>query len=178
MVKLIEDLFEVNELGTARFVLGEKNSSNLVIVGVNPSIATLDKLDPTSKRVRNYSNLQENRGWILINLYPHISTKIKSIHKQGNNELILKNNEFIESILKCDNITLVAAWGESIETRNYLKDCLYEINNITKKNNLDWYCFEQTKYGHPCHPLFRRKGFRFYETKLNKFNFNHYFQNL
>lgn len=41
----------------ARFLLGEKGTSNLVVVGVNPSVATIDNLDQTSKRIKKYCKL-------------------------------------------------------------------------------------------------------------------------
>lgn len=178
MKKNIDKIDTRNSELKTRFILGEKRETNLVIVGINPSIATLDKLDPTAKRVKKYGNLLENRGWLIINLYPQISTNVELLDVDKNEEIFIVNNEYIDSVLKEDNIILVAAWGESIKLRKYLKDCLFDIDLIAKKYGHDWHCFELTKYGHPCHPLFRRKGFRFYETKLNKFNFNQYFRNL
>jgi hypothetical protein len=164
---LIKKDVRSNELN-ARFILGVKGNRNLVVVGVNPSIATIDNLDPTSKRIKKYCEAHDYDGWILINLYPQISTDVDLIHDEKNDELFKLNLEFIECILKEKDIDLVAAWGESIKTRKYLKECLKEIDLIAKKYNHQWNCFDLTKNGHPCHPLMRRKGFRLYLTETSK----------
>jgi len=158
-----------NELN-ARFVLGELGDNNLVVVGVNPSIATIDNLDPTAKRIKKYAEMHEYDGWIIINLYPRIYTNVDNLDKEKNDELVKLNLEKIESILKREDITLVAAWGEAIEWRKYLKDCFREIDALAKKYNHQWNCFELTKYGHPCHPLMRKKGFKLYNKKIEIFN--------
>lgn len=152
----------------ARFLLGEKGTSNLVVVGVNPSVATIDNLDQTSKRIKKYCKLFNYDGWILINLYPQISTNVDLMHKEKNDEIIKLSLEHIKSILKEKNIILVAAWGEAIEWREYLKDCLNDIDSIAKKYNHQWNCIELTKYGHPCHPLMRKKGFSLYKSNIKR----------
>lgn len=160
------------ELNT-RFLLGEKGKRNLVVVGVNPSIATIEKLDQTSKRIKKYSEIHEYDGWIIINLYPQISTNVDLMHKEKNNELVKLNLEYIESVLKEKDIILVAAWGEAIEWRKYLKDCYKDIDLIAKKYNHQWNYFELTKYSHPCHPLYRRKDFKFYQTYTKLLDLNY-----
>lgn len=150
----------------ARFILGELGKNNLVVVGINPSIATLDELDPTAKRIKKYADNHNYDGWIIINLYPQINKDVNKLDKEMNDKLVKLNLKKIETILNRDDITLVAAWGEAIEWRKYLKDCFREIDIIAKKYNHRWNCFELTKYGHPCHPLMRKKGFRLYSREL------------
>ena len=150
----------------ARFLLGMKGKRNIVVVGVNPSTATIDNLDPTSKRIDNYCIKHNFDGWILINLYPQIDKDVEKLHTEKNDELVRLNLKYIECTLKEKEITLVAAWGVSIELRKYLKECFRDIDTIAKKYNHQWHCFELTKYGYPCHPLIRRKGFSIYKTRL------------
>jgi hypothetical protein len=154
----------------ARFVLGELGDNNLVVVGVNPSVATIKKLDPTAKRIKKYSEIHEYTGWIIINLYPQIDPNVDELNKEKNDELIKLNLENIETILKRDDITLVAAWGEAIKWRKYLKDCFRDIDALAKKYNHEWHCIELTKYGHPCHPLMRKKDFSLYKSKVKSIN--------
>lgn len=161
-----------NEL-EARFVLGELGENNLVVVGVNPSIATLDELDPTAKRIKKYAGIHNYDGWIIINLYPQINTDIDKLDDEKNDELVKRNLEKIETILKRDDITLVAAWGEAIEWRKYLKDCFRDIDLLANKYNHEWHCIELTKFGHPCHPLMRKKGFKLYSKQIEIFNNKH-----
>lgn len=76
----------------------------------------------------------------------------------------------MKQFLKKDDITLVAAWGEAIEWRKYLKDCFRDIDALAKKYNHEWHCIELTKYGHPCHPLMRKKGFSLYMSNIKGIN--------
>lgn len=164
-------LYDVRSLElNARFVLGELGNNNLVVVGVNPSIATIDKLDPTAKRIKKYAEIHEYDGWIIINLYPRIYTNVDDLDKEKNDKLVDLNLKHIEEILAREDITLVATWGESIERRKYLKDCFRDIDALAKKYNHEWYCIELTKYGHPCHPLMRKKGFSIYLSDLQLMN--------
>lgn len=84
----------------ARFLLGKLGDNNLVVVGVNPSIATKEELDPTAKRIKKYSEIHGYTGWIIINLYPQIDPDIDELNKEKNDELINLNLENIETILK------------------------------------------------------------------------------
>lgn len=158
----------------ARFILGELGNNNLVVVGVNPSVATIKKLDPTAKRIKKYSEIHEYTGWIIINLYPQIDPNVDELNKEKNEELVKLNLSFIEEIISRDDITLVAVWGEAIEWRKYLKDCFRDIDALAKKYNHEWHCIELTKYGHPCHPLIRKKGFKLYNKKITSFITNQY----
>lgn len=168
MTNDITKIDERNEDLNARFVLGEEGKNNLVVVGVNPSIATIDKLDPTAKRIKKYAETHGYDGWIIINLYPQIYTDVDKLDKEKKDELVKLNLEHIEDILKKEDITLVAAWGEAIEWKKYLKDCFRDINTIAKKYNHQWNCIELTKYGHPCHPLMRKKGFSLYKSNIKR----------
>jgi len=154
----------------SRFILGEEGTKNLVVVGINPSIATIDNLDPTAKRIKKYSEIHKFDGWIILNLYPQIYTEVEKIDEEKNEELVKINLTYIEEILARDDITLVAAWGEAIQWRKYLMDCLRDIDALAKKYNHEWHCIELTKYGHPCHPLIRKKGFSIYSSKLKLMN--------
>lgn len=164
-------LYDVRSIElSARFVLGELGNNNLVVVGVNPSIATIDKLDPTAKRIKKYAEIHEYDGWIIINLYPRIYTNVDDLDKEKNDELVKINLKHIEEILAREDITLVAAWGEAIISRKYLKDCFRDIDALAKKYNHEWHCIEITKYGHPCHPLMRKKSFSIYLSELKLMN--------
>jgi len=156
----------------ARFLLGEKGKNNLVVVGINPSIATIKKLDSTSIRINKYCEAHNYDGWILINLYPQINKDVDKIDNEKNDEIANLNLDYIESILKEKELTLVAAWGEAITSRKYLKDCFRDIDALAKKYNHKWHCIELTKYGHPCHPLMRKKDFRLYLTKTKRIHFD------
>jgi hypothetical protein len=77
--------------------------------------------------------------------------------------------KLLSVFLKEKDLDLVAAWGETIESRDYLKSIVYmNIDKIANKYNHEWKCFDLTKYGHPCHPLMRKKDFSLYKSKVKR----------
>ena len=53
---------------------------------------------------------------------------------------------------------MVAAWGNNIKKRPFLKECLKDIYKITDKNNKEWLCFGINKIGYPKHPLYIKQN--------------------
>src|SRR5690606_17601605 len=63
-----------NDENTLRYVLGEKGNKTIACIGVNPSTATPEKLDPTLKKVKTVAKHNGFDGWIMYNLYPQRAT--------------------------------------------------------------------------------------------------------
>ena len=63
------------EVTRVRYVLGEQFDTSckkvLVCIGINPSTAIPEQLDPTVKRVQKYAkNSGEYGAWYMLNVYP------------------------------------------------------------------------------------------------------------
>lgn len=138
-----------------RYLLGTRGEKTLVCCGVNPSFASPENLDPTMKSVRRFAKQLGYDSYIMINLYPMRATDPKKMHETMDVEIVKKNMEFIETVLSKGNCDIWAAWGNLIETRNYLKDCLELIVKMANSYNCKWFTIgERSKAGHPHHPLY------------------------
>ena len=67
------------EVTGVRYVLGEKFNTScnkaLICIGINPSTAIPEQLDPTLKRVQKYAkNSGEYGAWYMLNVYPQRAT--------------------------------------------------------------------------------------------------------
>ena len=169
-----EWIYEESPDGRNRFLLGKNGHKTLICCGLNPSIATPEKLDPTMKKVETIAKANGYDSYIMINLYPMRSTDPDGMHDEMNEQIVQINLEFIESILKSGASNIWAAWGNLIEKRTYLKNCLEGIVNLAGTYNCAWYnCGETTKEGHPRHPLYLGGG-----SKLKEFDIAEYCKNI
>lgn len=99
-----------------RYALGEPGSYNLLVIGLNPGIATPDKPDPTIKRIRKIAEKENMEGWIMINLYPVRTPKPDELPLTIDEAIAKKNIEVIKWIEQQYWIhSVYAAWGSNIE---------------------------------------------------------------
>lgn len=169
-----EWIYEESPDGSNRFLLGKRGQKTLICCGLNSSIATPEKLDSTMKKVEKIAKANGYDSYIMINLYPMRSTDPDGMHDEINEQIVQRNLEFIESILNSGDSNIWAAWGNLIEKRTYLKDCLEGIVNLASTYNCTWYnCGETTKEGHPRHPLYLSG-----EGRLKEFAISEYCKNL
>ena len=147
-------IYETDSDNFCRYSLGYCCKTPLLCVGVNPSTATPEKLDPTIRSVARIAHINNYDGWIMINLYPQRATKPNDMDSIINDSICKQNLFVINSILNKYEITEIwAAWGTLITKRPYLKKCLSDIYSIT--SNYKWITFgPSSKAGHPHHPLY------------------------
>lgn len=139
-----------------RYVLGQPGRYNLLVFGVNPSIAVAGKDDPTIRKVRSIAEHEGFDGWIMVNLYPLVSTDPDGLPEEADPQLVKNNLDVIEAVAKSYYIGRIwAAWGDIIEKRFYLGDGLYDIQEKLYCIDAEWYCRgARTKKGNPRHPLY------------------------
>lgn len=146
-------IYEPNDDNSARFLLGTTGTNPLVCFGVNPSTAVPGNLDQTLKRVRGYAERNSHDSWLMFNLYPQRSTDPDGMHDAYLPELKAQNEKRIAEYIDGRSLTLLAAWGEPITTRPYLRDMLADIVRITNASACDWVIIgDLTNKGHPRHP--------------------------
>lgn len=142
---------------TERYLLGEKVGENpLICFGINPSTASDIDDDPTICKIRKISEENGCDGWIMLNIYPQRATNPKELHKEDEfvYQLADQNNEVISKVLEMfPEALILAAWGDIIDTRVYLKDCYKKI--ALPSSNRKWCCRgELTKKNNPRHQLY------------------------
>ena len=155
-------IYKNNINNTARFTLGEyKNIADktLICIGVNPSSATPNKLDPTLKKVKAITISHNYANWAMINIYPQRATNPNNLHTNYSVQLHNDNiNEIHNLLTTFYNSDILFAYGNLISKRPYLKDCLADILNLINsiQFNGKLYCIKRTAKGNPVHPLYQK----------------------
>ena len=135
-------------------MLGEVGENPIICFGINPSTANDEKDDPTISKIRKIASENNCDGWIMLNLYPQRATNPNDMHIKAADDLTVKNYEVIRSVFNIySNALTLASWGNAIEKRKYLKDCLKEILAIDPDRK--WVCRGKlTVKGNPRHQLY------------------------
>ena len=130
------------ELTDVRYVLGEQFDTGkrnaLICIGINPSMAMPNFLDPTLRRVQAYAKRSgEYSAWYMLNVYPQRATNPNNMDTDDNYcmEIHLRNLATIEELLSTiEQADVWCAWGAVIDDtkRTYLSELLFgnEDKNI------------------------------------------------
>lgn len=160
-----------------RYILGTKGSNPLICVGINPSTARPDNLDPTLKSVERIAHNNGYDSFIMFNVYSQRATKPDLMEKQLNSCLHKENMkafEYILSLYSENTPSIWAAWGNIIEKRKYLFDCVYDMIELGKKYDARWFSAgKKSLKGHPHHPLYLKS-----DTPLEKFDIVNYCESI
>lgn len=157
----------------SRFILGKNGKNTLVVIGDNPSTANETAPDLTIKKVMGFTEKNSFDSFLMINVYPQRTTENYPIDNIRNENLSKSNIEYIQKELRNpNNITILAAWGNSIEVRPYLKECLKDIYKELKYFEIKCLKIGELKYrGNPRHPLRVSYKFKFNFFDINKYLF-------
>ncbi len=139
-----------------RYVLGTRGKKPLICIGINPSTAEPDNLDPTLKSVERIALNNGYDSFIMFNVYAQRATRPRDMEKERNESLHRANMEAFDYILSLSPAPAVwAAWGNIIEERAYLKNCLTDMLAIGEKHGALWFTAgKRSVKGHPHHPLY------------------------
>lgn len=155
-----------------RYVLGTIGGHPLITIGINPSTASPENLDPTLKSVQNIASANGFDSFIMFNLYAQRATDPGHMDLQFNRELHEENMKAFRWVLEQGEQapSIWAAWGAIIEKRDYLKMCLADMVNEGNAFSAKWYhAGKLLQKGHPHHPLYLKK-----DSKLKLFEINSY----
>ena len=167
----IEWLYFNNKTNTERYILGESGKSIVACIGINPSTAEPNLLDPTMKKVKRISSFNGFDGWVMYNVYPQRATNPSQLHTKINSESRIKNNGLIRQSIEHLGIdTIWVAYGDLIETRNYLPFCLADLFMKLGDLKVNWKIVKSTtKKGHPRHPLYQKGESEFLDFDMEKY---------
>lgn len=154
MVDMRYDIYLNNPDNSVRFLLGKSGKKELVVFGVNPSTADQNTPDPTITKVERFAIKLGFDGFIMINVYPLRATFPADLPVINDEYLCRQNIEVIQSCFRHrPKLPIWAAWGNAIDVRSYLFQCLAEINEMLKPLKPEWFCFGgPTRSGNPRHP--------------------------
>ena len=149
-----------------------------VCIGINPSMALPNFLDPTLRRVQDYAKRSGEYGaWYMLNVYPQRATNPNNMDTDHTYdiEIHLRNLAAIEELLSTiEQADVWCAWGAVIDDtkRTYLSDLLFgnEDKNIQGiislfSGSYHFKAYGATTKGYPKHPLLIGK-----EAKLKNLN--------
>lgn len=159
-----------------RYVLGTIGKKPLITIGINPSTAAPDALDNTLRSVERIANGNDFDSFIMFNVYAQRATNPKDMDRTLNRLLHEENMKAFRFVLENsgENPAIWAAWGTTVEKRDYLKECLEDMIHVGNEFGASWYrTGALTKCGHPHHPLYLKK-----DSKLEYFDIDSYVQKL
>lgn len=154
-------LYVPNRYSEYRYILGTTGKKPLICIGINPSTAKPNDLDNTLKSVERIALGNGFDSFIMFNVYAQRATRPEDMDKEFNERLHNENMkafDYILSLYEGENPAVWAGWGNIVEMRPYLKKCLRDMVDISKKYNAKWYSVGAiSKKGHPHHPLYLKK---------------------
>lgn len=155
-------LYVPNTYSEYRYILGTRGVKPLICVGINPSTAAPDALDPTLQSAQRIALANGYDSFLMFNVYAQRATRPQDMDEICNEALHRENMAAFRWVLSQVGAgytpAVWAAWGTIIEQRPYLKDCLREMIAIGEEFHARWLCAgKRSKKGHPHHPLYLRK---------------------
>lgn len=167
-------LFVPNQYDEYRYILGTKGTDPLICIGINPSTARPDKLDPTLKSVERIALGNGYDCFCMLNLYAQRATAPDHMESECNRFLHQQNLEAFEYLLAnspCKEPAVWAAWGTIIEKRGYLAQCLKDFIELGDHYKVHWLCAGKcSKAGHPHHPLYLKKDASLEEFQMEDYS--------
>lgn len=166
-------IYVPNHYGEYRYILGTTGKKPLICIGINPSTAAPNDLDNTLKSVERIAKGNGFDSFIMFNVYAQRATRPQDMDKILNEELHRENMkafDYVLSLYQGEHPAVWAAWGNIVEMRPYLKQCLRDMVEIGKTHSAVWYSSGAiSKKGHPHHPLYLRKDSRLDEFEMEKY---------
>ncbi len=142
-----------------RYILGTRGEKPLICIGINPSTAAPDDLDNTLKSVQRIALHNGYDSFIMFNVYAQRATRPSDMEHERNEALHRANMDAFDYILRLSDAPAVwAAWGNIIEQRGYLKDCVQDMIALGEQHGARWFTAgKRSVKGHPHHPLYLKK---------------------
>ena len=164
-------LYVPNIYSEYRYILGTRGEHPLICIGINPSTAAPDNLDNTLKSVERIALYNGFDSFLMFNVYAQRATRPDDMERSCNPVLHAENRRAFRYLLSLSPApALWAAWGNIIEKRGYLMDCMRDFAADASAAGAGWFTAGPLlKSGHPHHPLYL-KG----DTKLLAFDIDRY----
>ena len=152
-------LFVPNTYTEYRYILGTRGEKPLICVGINPSTARPGALDPTLKSVERIARNSGFDSFIMFNVYAQRATRPDDMEQTYNPILHAENRKAFRYLISLSPRPAVwAAWGNIIEKRDYLMDCVRDFAADAQAAGAQWFTAgPPLKSGHPHHPLYLRR---------------------
>jgi hypothetical protein len=157
-----------NSYDEYRYILGTRGQRPVICVGINPSTAAPDHLDPTLKSAQRIAHANGYDSFLMFNVYAQRATRPDDMERELNAWMHAENMKAFRYLLTLggERPAVWAAWGAIIEKRGYLADCVREMLEIGREVGAVWYHAGPISVkGHPHHPLYLKS-----DTPLEPFD--------
>ena len=144
-----------------RYILGTRGKKPIICVGINPSTAAPDNLDPTLKSAQRIAHANGYDSFLMFNVYAQRATRPDDMERERNEWLHGENMKAFRYLLSLagEKPTVWAAWGAIIVKRPYLADCIREMEAIGREVGATWcHAGPLSVKGHPHHPLYLKSN--------------------
>lgn len=128
---------------------GDYLRSMVAFIGLNPSTATPEKLDPTLTRCERFAKDWGYLGFIMLNLFSYRATSPGDMKKVIDPTGDPVNIDAIYQVTKASGL-VVCAWGNHGSFMNRSRTLL----NLLRVGKIDHSHLGLTKSGEPKHPLY------------------------
>lgn len=164
-------LYVPNRYSEYRYILGTRGNKPLICIGINPSTAAPDALDPTLQSVERIAHANGYDSFLMFNVYAQRATRPDDMEPICNHQLHEENRKAFRYLLSLsDQPAIWAAWGNIIMKRDYLMDCMRDFLTDGKAAGARWFTAGPLlKSGHPHHPLYLKR-----DTALLEFDIESY----
>lgn len=119
-------------------------------IGLNPSTADEQKLDPTLTRIRGFSEREGFDGFLMTNIFGFRATDPKEMIRTPDPVGPENDAALLKAAKRCDQV--VVAWG----AHGIHQDRALAVAKLLGKHKL--WCLGTTKDGYPRHPLYVKGG--------------------
>lgn len=164
-------LYVPNRYSEYRYILGTRGRKPLICVGINPSTAAPDALDPTLQSAQRVALSNGYDSFLMFNVYAQRATRPDDMERDLNPALHTENRLAFRYLLSLSERPAVwAAWGNIIEKRSYLMDCMRDFAADGQAVGARWYTAgPPLKSGHPHHPLYLKGNTPLLEFDIQKY---------
>jgi len=125
-----------------------EGSRFILWIGLNPSTADEEKLDPTLMRIARFSQGEKMDGFWMANLFGLRTPYPKQLMSASDPVGSGNDASLLQAASQCEKV--VAAWG----VNGVYQDRAEAVVNLL--SSFDLWCLGTTKDGHPRHPLYVR----------------------
>lgn len=121
-------------------------------IGLNPSTADENKLDPTLRRVREFSRRLGHGAFVMTNVFAYRATKPAEMRAQAD-PVGPQNDEYLMLTAKRCAMS-IACWGGLSKFPRSLRHRAASIRLMFAKAEIPLLCLGRIADGSPEHPLF------------------------
>ncbi len=145
----------ISTQGNSRYLLSEEGTNPLVFIGLMPNTLAKDHDDVFTTKVKEIVQKNSYDGWLIINVCPVLTPRTGLLPETLAKEEITTNLHNVKIELeKGIYKDICSAWGNSIEERPYLKECLEKVLTCFPIEDFNFLKLgELTRNGHPRHPF-------------------------